>query len=249
MTDVLATTGFAEGDFRVGRVFNRTFSVLSRNFLPFCLVTAVAGMLRLLIALPSASTLRGGGVSAGWFLVELLLGVVIYKISEAVVLYGAFEDMRGRPVHLVESLRVGLRRIFAVLGVAVLVPILAGLATFLLIVPGFILLSMLFVAMPACVVEKLGPLKSMGRSAELTKGHRWKVFGLYILTLLAGTILGALLTGLSRFVAGPIVSLVVTLAWSAVFIAFYAIVVVVTYHDLRVAKEGVNTDQIAAVFD
>jgi hypothetical protein len=31
--------------------------------------------------------------------------------------------------------------------------------------------------------------------------------------------------------------------------AFNAIVIVVTYHDLRVAKEGVDTEQIAAVFE
>jgi hypothetical protein len=31
--------------------------------------------------------------------------------------------------------------------------------------------------------------------------------------------------------------------------AFYAIFVVVTYHDLRVAKEGVDVHEIASVFD
>jgi hypothetical protein len=31
--------------------------------------------------------------------------------------------------------------------------------------------------------------------------------------------------------------------------AFYAVLIVVTYHDLRVAKEGIDTDQIAAVFE
>ena len=42
---------------------------------------------------------------------------------------------------------------------------------------------------------------------------------------------------------------VVNLIWSAAWSAFYAIVIVVTYHDLRVAKEGVDTEQIAAVFE
>jgi hypothetical protein len=40
-----------------------------------------------------------------------------------------------------------------------------------------------------------------------------------------------------------------TLAWNGVWGAFYAIFGVVTYHDLRVAKEGVDVHQIAAVFD
>jgi hypothetical protein len=36
--------------------------------------------------------------------------------------------------------------------------------------------------------------------------------------------------------------------WSAIFTAFSAIVTTIIYHDLRVAKEGVDTEQIAAVF-
>jgi hypothetical protein len=36
--------------------------------------------------------------------------------------------------------------------------------------------------------------------------------------------------------------------WSAIVIAFGAIMTTIIYHDLRVAKEGVDTEQIAAVF-
>jgi hypothetical protein len=42
---------------------------------------------------------------------------------------------------------------------------------------------------------------------------------------------------------------IVNLVWGAIWSAFLAILIVVTYHDLRVAKEGVDTDQIAAVFE
>ena len=44
MTDTSLSARFAEGDFRVGRVLNRTSSVLSRNFLPFFIVTAIANL-------------------------------------------------------------------------------------------------------------------------------------------------------------------------------------------------------------
>ena len=37
----------------------------------------------------------------------------------------------------------------------------------------------------------------------------------------------------------------VTAAWGAL----YAILTVAAYHDLRIAKEGVVTDRMAAVFD
>ena len=50
-------------------------------------------------------------------------------------------------------------------------------------------------------------------------------------------------------VVGTTLALVGTLIWNGVWGAFYAIAVVVTYHDLRVAKEGIDIEQIAAVFD
>ena len=40
-----------------------------------------------------------------------------------------------------------------------------------------------------------------------------------------------------------------TLLWGALWTAYYSIAVVMTYHDLRVAKEGIDIEQIASVFD
>jgi hypothetical protein len=44
-------------------------------------------------------------------------------------------------------------------------------------------------------------------------------------------------------------TLIGDLLWNGIWGAFYAIAAVVTYHDLRVAKEGTDIEQIAAVFD
>ena len=43
--------------------------------------------------------------------------------------------------------------------------------------------------------------------------------------------------------------LVGSLIWTAIGAAFSSVVIAVAYHDLRVAKEGVDIEQIAAVFD
>jgi hypothetical protein len=251
MTDT--SQHFAEVDFRVGRVLSRTFSVLSRNLLPFCIVTVIAALPNLLIYAPGANGFGPATLTPGASAVRLVLGfglaMMLSALSQAIVLYGAFQDMRGQPVHLMESLRIGLRRFFPVLGVAIGVAVLTGLAGILLVIPAFIVATMLLVAMPACVVEQLGPAASMSRSKQLTKGHRWKIFGLWLLAVFVSGILQSVLIGLAGLIGGPILALIVFLAWSAIFGAFYAIMVVVIYHDLRVTKEGVDTDQIAAVFD
>jgi hypothetical protein len=132
--------------------------------------------------------------------------------------------------------------------VAILVALLCGLSAILLIFPAFIVMTMLFVAMPACIVEQLGPVNSMKRSSELTKGHRWKIFGLWLLVMIVAGI-GSLIPKAFTAFGGASVGLILELVWAALTGAFNAVMVVVTYHDLRVAKEGVDTDQIASVFD
>jgi len=46
------------------------------------------------------------------------LTLVLSTFSQAVVLYGAFQDMRGKRVSLGESLKVGLSRLPAIIGLA-----------------------------------------------------------------------------------------------------------------------------------
>jgi hypothetical protein len=48
---------------------------------------------------------------------------------------------------------------------------------------------------------------------------------------------------------GVLMAQIANFVWSALFGAFFSINFVVAYHDLRVAKEGIDTDRIAAVFD
>jgi MFS family permease len=238
---------YVEGEFRVGQILNRTFTVLSRNLLPFCVVTAIAYLPNLLFLERDQAGVPQGRVIAMIF-IGAVLSLVLSALSQAIVLFGAFEDMRGRPVDMIASLKVGLARFFPVIGVALLVGLVTALAAILLVFPAFIVMSMLFVAMPVCIVERLGPMKSLVRSSALTKGHRWKVFGLWLVMMLVTAMGSGMLGGIS-VATGPIVGGLLKLIWGALAGAFNAIMVVVAYHDLRVVKEGVDTDRIASVFD
>jgi MFS family permease len=247
MTNVPAAAPTAEGEFRIGQVFNRSLTLLSRNFLTFCVVTTVAALPNVLITQSVAR--QPANANVGWLTVGGLLTIALSMLSQAVVLYGAFQDMRGRPVNLGESLRVALSRLLSIIGVAFCVTIGVFIGSLLLIVPGFILLTMWFVATPACVVEGLGPLASMGRSSALTKGHRWKIFGMVLLVLVGAGIVGVVIGAVLGLTGSTVLVALGSLLWSGVWGAFYAIFVVVTYHDLRVAKEGIDIHQIASVFD
>jgi hypothetical protein len=242
MTDAALPAGrFAEGEFHVGGVLNRTWSVLSRNFLTFFLVSAIANLPHLLLINP--------GQDRGLYIAAVLVNTVLGTVSQAMVVYGAFQQMRGQPASLVASLQAGWRRILPVIGLAITAAFLTAVGFGLLIVPGLVVITMLFVATPVCVVEQLDPFASIERSAQLTCGHRWKIFGLLLLVIPAAMVGGAVDLALETADGGAFLVSVGQLIWDAIWGAAAAVLAIATYHDLRVAKEGVDTEQIAAVFE
>jgi hypothetical protein len=243
MTEAIARTErSADGEFRVGGVISRTWSVLSQNFPAFFAVTAVASLPDLVLGNP--------GQNRALLVAGALVSTVMLSLSQAMIVYGAFQQMSGRPVSLLESLRAGWHRFPAVIGLAICASVLMALGAALLFIPGVIVATMLFVATPVCVVERLGPFDSMERSAQLTKGQRWKIFGLLILLGVPAAIVGALIDTAAE-VAGvnDILASIAHVGWDTTWGAAYAVLVIAVYHDLRVAKEGVDTAQIAAVFE
>jgi hypothetical protein len=218
--------------------------------------------------------------------VAFVVMMVVLNVGQAIVFYVAVEYIRRGSVNLAEGLRVAVGRFFPLIGIGFLVFLASiGVGVLSVIVaaafaaipglPGFVkvlvsialialyamLMLMWIVATPACVVERLGPLRSLGRSRELTKGHRWKILGLLLLTLISFMLVGALVgvilfagIGLgAAFILGPALGQAlgqaVGLVWDGIFFSFFWVLIAVVYRDLRVAKEGIDTDQISTVFE
>jgi hypothetical protein len=244
----------AEGELRIGHVFRNAWTVFSANFLIFFTISAIVALpyLLLQVALASDSALLGPSPAPDAFdwrvFIGWLLAMVLNLVAQAVILYVAFRYLRGLPAPIGDAVRTGLAHLFPVLGVVILLVVGAGVGFLTLIVPGIILLMRWSVAVPACVVEGLGPMASLGRSFTLTKGHGWQIFGISLLIWIASSIVTSLL-GLVTHPIGTTAELIADFLWTAVWTAYFNSVMVIVYHDLRVAKEGVDVDQIAAVFD
>jgi hypothetical protein len=238
----------AERDFRLGHVLARTFSILRRHLLPFLLLYVVASLLLNVPVTFTNDDSPNVDVAIACVIAQVLY-MVFGAFAGAAVAYAAINDMRGRPVDMGAASRVALRRFFPVLGVVAAVAVLAVFGFALMIVPAAIVVSAFFVAVPACVVEGLGPVQSMRRSAGLTKGYRWRIFALAFVALLTEMIVQMELDQAIRPFGNNALILAPQVAWDMVVGAFVAVATVVTYRDLRIAKEGVDTDQVTTVFD
>ena len=79
-------------------------------------------------------------------------------------------------------------------------------------------------------------MDSVRRSLQLTKGHRWKIFGLMIsLFALAMVVSGVLSMGLQAL-GGADMKFIGTLLWRGMAGAVSTVAVAATYDDLRVIK-------------
>jgi hypothetical protein len=251
MTNATMTARFAEGDFRVGRVISRSATILSQNFLTFFVVALVANLPTVLVTrgLAQTGSVEPSGQAIALIALGGVLSLVLGMIAQAVMVHAAFQAMRLRPVSLGDSLKVGLARVIPVILLALLMGFFLGLAALLVVFPALILMSMWFVSTPACVVERTGPWTSLKRSSALTKGHRWKIFGLWVLFVIVSVVISQIIELVFATLGGLVLVMLGSLLWGALWTAYYSIAVVMAYHDLRVVKEGIDIEQIAAVFD
>ena len=257
----------------IGSVLARTFGYWTRNLVPFSLMALLLQSPVLLLALlmpletPTQAYLFGVVIGFGPMVISLL--------TASVVAYGVFQQIRGRTASMGDCLRIGLSRLFPVIGVGLLVALATLAGLMLLIVPGIIVACIFYVAVPVATVESPGERASLGRSAYLTKGARAAIFGvaviLGLITSVANLIVKALIPeptkpdsvvahvnpGASQeqaasyardLLASLRVESVITTAVGAVLGCLLAIASVVVYYDLRVQKEQVDVEKIVEVF-
>ena len=251
----MAQPAVGVSEFRVGSVLGRGFSILFRNIVPFGLLSLAVMSPPFIYALLVDPLFILGETEAsgfGWSPADVIQSLLGYFLSAALV-YGTFQELRGRHASVGACVRRGAALILPVIGVAIVAGILVGVASMLLVIPGLIVATMLWVAIPAAVIERPGVNASLTRSVNLTKGYRWQVFGIIVILsivtfvttfalIMVLTVALAPFDNLSAFILGIFVV-------TAFINALWAVVSAVGYHDLRVVKEGVDAEQIAAVFD
>ena len=103
---------------------------------------------------------------------------------------------------------------------------------------------------PACVIERAGPIASLGRSSKLTKGYGWKIFGIFVLMGIVMIIFSALTQFIANkiFGAGILGNLFATIV-GAIPMTYFNVLPAVIYYSLRVVKENLTPDSLADIFD
>lgn len=261
----MAMQATSEATFSIGDVASMTFSVIGRNFIPFAILSLIAAVPQAL-SLHYLSNFNGpdGRVSPavifsagywGAWLLTTLLSIVVQYVLQATLTYSTFMDLTKKPISIPQALMTGLNVFFPLVAIGILAGLGTGVGFILLLVPGIMLATSWLVVVPAYVVEKPGIFEAFSRSAALTKGHRWAIFGLMLIFGFAVLLINLgvrPLLGLSLFSNSqniPIGFLAFNAVLQAVTLVISATGTAVAYYLLRTGKEGVGPAELAAVFE
>jgi hypothetical protein len=195
-----------------------------------------------------AEFLVGQGVIAVLSIISILLATAVCFKAVADAYLGVEPEWR-------RSLRFAVRRLGGLFGVALIGGILVALATVALIVPGIWLFVMYSVAVPALLLERIGPVGALRRSFRLVRGRWWPTAGALLVGYLLIGIIGALVSGVILIIpsvvaedntlAGALGSVVGGTVGSVLTTPYSAAVVTLLYFDLRVRREGLDLQLIA----
>lgn len=242
-------------EFKIGAVLGDTFRVFFRNILPFgAMAVIIYGALAIFESAlnPKAMTATAEPTmmpsSPGLLILIAILSILFIYFLSAMITYGTYQDLRGSRAGFGACVGRGVTLVLPVVGASILVMVIVMLLSLLLVIPGLIAMFILSVVVPVVVVERPGAFAALGRSRELTKGHRWKIFGIFFVLLVISWVamVAVILLSMPLGLFASQVLMVLAQSLSAVLMA---VAPAVAYYHLRRAKEGVDIEQIAAVFD
>lgn len=273
---VEAPGGKPRSGFGVGAILSRTLRVWWREVPAFALLGLTAALAgawgtyqlygsapELLVPDPSVPPWEPLGRLYGRFGGVFFLAFVLWSIQSGAVVHGAVQRLRGARAGLGEMLGVGLQRSFAMFGMT-FVAWLAIVATFCTLAVPFLLAAGWAAAAGAVVAERLGPIRSLGRSWALTQGHRWKVLAgillVFVAYMAAFAAIQAVVTGALSWPGAAGAGTVEALRALALPMAilqlvggilgtFMPVASAVIHHGLCLVKEGGDPVHLSQVFE
>jgi hypothetical protein len=170
----------------LGELLDRSFFLYRKHFTLFVGITALPYLVLLAfqlagVALQMQRGILGPILSIVWTLATIVVSLGVMAASQGATVIAVSYVHLERPVSIAESFAgiKGKVLYLALITIGYGTGVVIGFI--FLIIPGIILALMWALTVPVAVLEGKGLRESVGRSAALTKGHRGRVFLIYLL--------------------------------------------------------------------
>ena len=230
----------------VSEIVDAAFSLYRRHAKQYITIAAIATAPSLIINL-----LLGGGVepiTPGDFIrmvPGVIIGLVTFALVSAVIVRMGSDVYLGGDPDVAATLQRVLPRVPALLASIVLTMVMVTVAALFLLLPSLYVVAVVFATVPVIVVERLGPLAAISRSASLSKNIKLHILGTLVLVygVYFGLAIGIPI--LTLLVANPVIQLVVQSLFGVVSAPILNLVVMVLYYDARIRAEGFDVEHMA----
>ncbi len=200
--------------FSFGAVIVRAFNMIGRSFASVGVLIIGAQAIMAAIQFAFIRPIMIGAMSgqpsalalftSPTYWLAIAASLFVFSALFAGATHGFLLVGEGKQAEFGDCLRVALMKAFPVLGLTILWSLGVWLGMILFLIPGLILMTMWSVCIPALVSGETGVFGSFGRSRDLTKGARLKIFALLLLVLVAYYAMVSLLLGSVIGPAGPV---------------------------------------------
>lgn len=248
----------------IGRVFSRGFGAIGAHPIAILGLALVLGALpQMIIEILLGQAVKGATIPAVivLFLAGSAFNMVAAVLVQGTVVLTVVAHSEGLRPDIADTLPPALIRFLMLMLLGLVIGLGDTFGLVLLIVPGLMLYIIWWVAAPVLVVERLGVIEALSRSSELTRGGRWKIFGVELILGVGSGLIELALRAVgvnwppflssgfvfdmsgSFLLAAGVMILVRTLG-----LGVYAAMHASFYVELREWKDGPATDALAEVF-
>jgi hypothetical protein len=224
-------------------IIDGMFSLLRRDYLKFVTIMGI-GYLPYLIAVMLTTRASEGNAGAAAFFGAIMMFVSMFwlNVINGAMIAAASDSYLGRPIDTAESLKRTLRRFWSVAGAGLLRVIVVFVGLLFFLVGAAWAWITFFAATSVVVLEGTGAMDGMRRSAELTRGHKWHVFGTMAVTYLIYYFLLGLAMIPSFLISSEMLPVLAGAIMTILAYPMTALVETMLYYDLRIRKEGFDIE-------
>ena len=184
----------------VGEILDVSFQLYRRHFAALAMVALICSGLPVLLSLYIEAS--GGILQHVWLTLAYYgIFVVLSAIATAATVFIVSESYLGRPLSAAEALSRAAPLLWRVIACSVLTGVLVMVGFLFFVIPGFVVVCGVILAFPVLVLEPGTTANgALSRSWALTRGSRWRIFGMLVTIFLLLYIPIVALTALAALV-------------------------------------------------
>lgn len=244
-------------------IVDGTFRLYREHLVPLLTLSAlvylpfIAAMIPLLRAMEQIATNPQSFM--GMVLPIVLVGIFWYPVMWGAMTVSVSERYLGREIDAGDAIKRAFGKFGSLVGSVILKWIIIMFGFFLLIVPGFYFIARLF-AVPATVLfEDNGVGRALGRSGQLSIGHKGRILGTMVLiwlilialavaiSMVLGIIVGlAVLRGSEVSSSSSLMMQLPSMIANIFTMPILVIAEVLLYYDARIRHEGYDIEMMNA---